>query len=128
MGTEVTFTSGRMKGQLGTVVDVRHEGHHIRVNLEGGQKCTACNGTGKTAVWMFGKQHDCAHCEGDGWRGRTVSTRPGAIKTAPMPEIDYPEIPDGPDELQHPYDTAASARHQADYYRDFSAKSGSAHA
>jgi hypothetical protein len=47
MGTEVTFVSGRMKGQLGTVVDVRHEGHHVRVALAD---------------------------------GRTVSTRPGAIK------------------------------------------------
>ena len=47
MGTEVVFTCGRLKGTAGTVVDVRHEGHHVRVTLAD---------------------------------GRTISTRPGAIK------------------------------------------------
>ena len=47
IGTEVIFTCGRLKGTTGTVVDVRHEGHHIRVQMAS---------------------------------GRTVSTRPGAIK------------------------------------------------
>ena len=50
---EVVFRSGRLKGQRGTVVDVRHEGHHVRVTLAS---------------------------------GRTVSTRPGAIKFAPATE------------------------------------------
>lgn len=36
MGTTVVFTSGRMKGWTGVVVDVRHEGHHVRVTLADG--------------------------------------------------------------------------------------------
>jgi hypothetical protein len=49
MGTRVVFTCGRLKGTTGTVDDVRHEGHHVRVTLAD---------------------------------GRTISTRPGAIKEA----------------------------------------------
>jgi ribosomal protein L24 len=47
MGMSIVFTRGKIKGTAGTVVDVRHDGHHIRVTLAS---------------------------------GRTVSTRPGAIK------------------------------------------------
>jgi hypothetical protein len=33
----VVFTRGKLKGSTGTVVDVRHEGHHVRVALDGGR-------------------------------------------------------------------------------------------
>jgi transcription elongation factor len=33
IGTQVVFTCGRLKGAKGTVVDVRHDGHHVRVRL-----------------------------------------------------------------------------------------------
>jgi hypothetical protein len=49
LGTAVVFVSGRRKGITGTVYDVRHEGHHVRVALAD---------------------------------GRTILTRPGAIKEA----------------------------------------------
>jgi ribosomal protein L24 len=49
IGAAVVFTSGKLKGVTGTVVDVRHEGHHVRVTLAS---------------------------------GRTISTRPGALRAA----------------------------------------------
>jgi ribosomal protein L24 len=49
MGTSVVFTCGRLKGAAGKIVDVRHEGHHVRVTLEGGQTVSTRPGAIKDA-------------------------------------------------------------------------------
>jgi hypothetical protein len=43
------FTCGRLKGAAGKIVDVRHEGHHVRVTLEGGQTVSTRPGAIKDA-------------------------------------------------------------------------------
>lgn len=39
IGERIEFRAraGKLAGQKGTVVDVRHEGHHVRVALESGR-------------------------------------------------------------------------------------------
>jgi len=51
MGTEVTFTCGRLKGQLATVIDVLHSGRLVRVQLADGRTRSVLAGTIKQTGW-----------------------------------------------------------------------------
>ena len=84
MGTQVVFTCGRLKGTTGTVVDVRHEGHHVRVTLADGRtistrpgaikgtkteapaSCPACHGRGLSTPPSYTFQCPCPVCKGTG--------------------------------------------------------------